>query len=69
MIRVLHELVDQWGGEAPPGWENATVPQYLEAMAGWLADSDGYYEQAGGDAPSDGWVVMADALRAAAVYE
>lgn len=26
--------------EKPQEWENATVPQYLQSIAGWIEDSD-----------------------------
>jgi hypothetical protein len=69
VIAVLQELASQWSDGPPAAWENATVPQYLDAMAAWLADCEGFYEGAGSAMPADGWVILADALRASVVYE
>jgi hypothetical protein len=38
-------------------------------MAAWLDDSDGYYMKQRRVRPSNAWVVMNDALRAATGYE
>ncbi|KZM79799.1 hypothetical protein [Cellulosimicrobium sp. I38E] len=52
-------------------WANPTLHQYLEALAGWLDDSDGYYFNVRGRRvpPQDGWEVFNDALQAATNYE
>ena len=50
-------------------WNNAELHQYLEALAAWLEDSDGYYANLGRVPPGNGWDVVGDALRAATVYE
>ena len=49
-------------------WENETLPEYLEALAAWLNDADGYYQ---GRRATDvaSWRVFGDALQAARVYE
>jgi hypothetical protein len=38
-VRALLSELDTNGAN----WENATLPTYLEALAGWIEDSDGYY--------------------------
>jgi hypothetical protein len=48
-------------------WENCELGGFLEALAAWTADCDGYYARAG--EPSSPWQVFADALLAARVYE
>ena len=52
-------------------WENNDLPSFLEAMAAWLNDCDGYYRNTGQtvDVDSPNWQVFADALRAATIYE
>jgi hypothetical protein len=50
-------------------WANPTLHQYLEALAGWLEDSDGYYLNHRKTPPQNGWEVINDALRAATIYE
>lgn len=52
-----------------PNWENDTLGAYLGAMAAWLDESDGYYMRQHRVRPSNAWVIMNDALRAATGYE
>jgi hypothetical protein len=61
-LRVIRALAEDFGSDGV-GWENATIPAYLAAMAAWIEDAD----LAGKDAPA--WRLLADALRAARVYE
>jgi len=57
--------------DANPGdWENADLPSFLEAMAAWIQDMEGYYQNTGqnlSDLPP--WKVLADVLMAARMYE
>jgi hypothetical protein len=52
-------------------WENKDVYTLLQAMAAWLADCKGYYQNTGQDVDVEkpSWQLFADALSAAAVYE
>lgn len=51
-------------------WENITVERYLEALAAWANDMDGYYKNKGEVAPDDiNWNFIAQLLIAAKVYE
>ncbi|MFF8727233.1 hypothetical protein ACF073_12165 [Streptomyces sp. NPDC015171] len=51
-------------------WENADLPSFLEALAAWIDDADGWYGNTGRELPRDGdWMFFARALRAATVYE
>jgi hypothetical protein len=52
-----------------PIWENDTLGTYLEAMAAWLDDCDGYYMDQHRVRPSNVWVIINDALGAATRYE
>ncbi|WP_218919271.1 DUF7660 family protein [Burkholderia sp. FL-7-2-10-S1-D7] len=53
--------------------ENNTVDSYLEAMASWVEDMDGYYENMGiaSEMKLDtmNWRVLADIVVAATMYE
>jgi hypothetical protein len=54
----------------PEEWANADLGSFLEAMAAWMLDMEGYYENTGQvlrDLPA--WKILADALMAARVYE
>ena len=36
----------------PEEWENRDLPSYLEAIAAWVDDMDGYYRNLGEDSPT-----------------
>ncbi|GAA0376937.1 DUF7660 family protein [Streptomyces blastmyceticus] len=51
-------------------WENGTLDRFLEALAAWTKDSDGWYQNFGKELPAGGdWTFLARALQAATVYE
>jgi hypothetical protein len=59
---------DFW--DSPDDWENVTVERYLEALAAWTHDMDGYYKNRGELAPIDiNWKFIAQLLLAAKFYE
>jgi len=54
----------------PTSWENATLERFLEAVAAWVEDMDGYYLNQGRPVPvQPDWKVMGDILMAAKMYE
>jgi hypothetical protein len=54
----------------PEAWENASLDRYLSALASWLEDSDGYYQNQGRAIPvSPSWRDVAEILMAAKMYE
>jgi hypothetical protein len=69
LVATLHGLVAEWADGPPARWENDTLPHYLEALAAWLHDCEGYYTNQGVPLPADSWQVLRDALRAATIYE
>ncbi|MFJ4470356.1 hypothetical protein ACIP2X_23175 [Streptomyces sp. NPDC089424] len=65
-VRALHQSHAQEG----PSWENPDLASFLEALAAWIDDACGWYDDAGRDLPADGdWTFFARALRAATNYE
>lgn len=51
-------------------WENKTLSGYLEAIASWTEDMDGYYINNNLPIPENiNWKVFADILIAAKMYE
>jgi hypothetical protein len=65
-VRDLHHDFLRQGDE----WENPTLDRFLEALAAWIADSDGRYRNFGKELPPHGdWTFFARALAAAVVYE
>ncbi len=56
--------------ESPDTNENRDLGSYLEAMAAWIEDMDGYYADRGEPLPEQpSWRTVAEILAAAAVYE
>lgn len=56
--------------ERPASWENGDLASFLEAMAAWVGDMDGYYRNRGEIPPDQpSWRTMAQSLLAAKVYE
>lgn len=55
----------------PTSWENRTLPDFLEAMAAYVADLDGFYRNnlPGADAEQATWRAFAHILAGASVYE
>lgn len=66
VIALANDLSVQIASGVP--WASDSLWTYLEAFAGWLEDADGYYLNDGRVPPGDGWVIVADALRAATHY-
>lgn len=51
-------------------WENQDLPSFLEAMAAWVDDMDGFYKNSGENIPQNiPWKVFAKILYAAKMYE
>ncbi|MDQ0990981.1 hypothetical protein [Streptomyces sp. V3I7] len=51
-------------------WENADLSSFLEALAAWIDDADGWYSNTDRELPPGGdWTFFARALQAATVYE
>jgi hypothetical protein len=54
----------------PDAWDNKDLPSFMEAIAGWVEDMDGYYRNTGQDfSKLSVWRVIADLLMAARIYE
>jgi hypothetical protein len=54
----------------PEDWENHALDRFLDAMAAWVREMDGFYRNSGRlpvDTPT--WSVFADILSAAKIYE
>ncbi|MFF8972233.1 hypothetical protein [Streptomyces sp. NPDC014995] len=65
-VRALHRSQAEEGDS----WENRDLAGFLEALAAWIDDADGWYGNAGRELPVNGdWRFFARALRAATVYE
>jgi hypothetical protein len=68
-VAFVRTLADQCR-RRPEEWENRDLPSYLEAMAAWVEDMDGYYQNRGEAVPDQPtWKTLKDILQAARVYE
>ncbi len=66
----LAELIDELRRDLvhnPDTWENVDLAAYLEALAGWLRDMEGYYEHRGEPVPT--WKLLGEILPAVKMYE
>jgi hypothetical protein len=70
LIDHLFRLLDDYDGVGNQ-WQNRDVYTFLQAMAAWLNDCEGYYRNNGlsVDVNKPSWQMFAHALSAAAVYE
>ena len=54
----------------PGDWENRTLERFLEALAAWSTDMDGYFQNRGEQVPSQpSWRLLGEMLNAAKIYE
>ena len=62
VLKMLDALMEDLERN-PDGWENPTLPRYLESMRAWLEAS----QRKSPSEPS--WDLIADMLEAAKIYE
>jgi hypothetical protein len=68
-VEFVHGLLAELQS-APDTWENPTLDRFLEALAAWTADMDGYCQNHGLAMPPDiVWQWTANMLHAATLYE
>lgn len=54
----------------PDKWENSSLEKFLEALAAWCSDMDGYLQNHGDQAPAQpSWRLLGEMLLAAKMYE
>jgi hypothetical protein len=70
LIDHLLHLMDDFDG-AGNHWQNRDIYTFLQAMAAWLNDCEGFYRNINKpiDVDQPSWQLFADLLSAAAVYE
>jgi len=68
-ISFIHFLLEDLKNNSED-WENKTLPEYLETIASWTDDMEGYYINNDLPIPENvDWKVFADILLAAKMYE
>ena len=69
LVVFIESLVEDFRSN-PEKWENGNLERFLEAMAGWVDDMEGYYANTGEDMLElPPWRLLADILQAAKSYE
>jgi hypothetical protein len=70
MVRFVKDLLHDYRTEGG-GWENHDLESFLEALAAYTQDIDGYYENEGIDVnPNEpSWRLFSDMLYGARMYE
>jgi hypothetical protein len=54
----------------PDAWQNKDLGSFLEALAAWVDDMEGYYLNQGQQVPDKpDWQMIADMFMAAKIYE
>ena len=54
----------------PDGWENGDLSSFLQAMAAFIKDIDGYYRNLGKPMPDvEVWKTLAEIVYASKIYE
>ena len=68
-IALLHALKSD-AQQRPEEWENRDLASFLDAMAAWVEDMEGYYRNRGEPVPSQlSWETFGQILLAASIYE
>ena len=68
-VVFMQNLLRDWR-QHPEQWENASLEAYLEAIAAWVQDMDGYYGNRGEQLPKHlTWRNVGEILLAARIYE
>lgn len=68
-VEFVRLLVEDLRTRSSP-WENDTLESYLEGLAGWTEDMDGYFKNMQLPVPANvDWKLFANILMAAKIYE
>lgn len=67
-IQFVRALVEDRESD-PTRWEAQSIEHYLEALAAWVNDMDGWFKNRGEQMPDPSWWLFAQILIAARVYE
>ncbi len=68
-VSFVYDLSQSYKSD-PKSWENKDLGTFLEALAAWTDDMEGYYINHKQPVPTQpDWQTIADMLQAAKVYE
>ncbi len=69
LAKFIHQLASE-AADVNCEWQNNNLSNYLEAMASWINDMDGYFLNKGENVPDQPtWKTIAEILKASTVYE
>ena len=68
-VAFVRSLSDSLRG-SPNDWENTDLERFLDALAAWVQDMDGYFKNRGESPPqAPDWKLVGQMLLAASIYE
>jgi hypothetical protein len=68
-VSFVYELSQDYR-DNPKSWQNKDLGSFLEALAAWVDDMEGYYLNQGQQVPEKpDWQMLANMLTAAKIYE
>jgi hypothetical protein len=69
LAAFIQSLINNYESESE-SWENKDLLAYLDALAGWTEDMDGYFHNIGEKVPEQpSWALFGKMLLAAKYYE
>ena len=69
LARFVNKLSAEYK-EAPGSWENGSLQAFLDALAAWIEDMDGYFQNQNQPVPiNPEWKTFGQMLAAARYYE
>jgi hypothetical protein len=69
LVKFVEDLANE-ASSVSKNWENEDLPSFLMAIAAWIEDMDGYYQNKGERVPSQpSWKTIGEILKAATIYE
>jgi hypothetical protein len=69
LVKFVEDLANE-ASSVSKNWENEDLPSFLMAIAAWIDDMDGIYQNKGERVPSQpSWKTIGEILKAATIYE
>jgi hypothetical protein len=69
LTAFIQSLISDYKSDSE-NWENNNLVAYLDALAGWTEDMDGYFQNIGEEVPEQpSWSLFGKMLLAAKYYE
>lgn len=70
LVEFVQRMASAAASPEAEEWENCTLPRFLDGLAAWIDDMDGYFQNQGLESPDQpSWRLVGDMLSAATLYE